>query len=74
MTTWSLDDLTAHLLALRVRGEFMEMPGLQLNLPQAQRLWGLESTRCEAILNALVDTGFLRRTRDQAFALRRNQP
>jgi hypothetical protein len=52
----------------------MEMPGLQLNLRQAQRLWGLESMRCEAILNALVDAGFLTRTRDQVFARRVNQP
>ena len=52
----------------------MEMPGLQLNLPQAQRFWWLEATHCAAILNALVDAGFLTRTRNQAFALRRNQP
>ena len=70
----SLDDLAAHQLVARVRGEFIEMPGLQLNLQQAQRLWGLESVRCEAILNALVDTGFLRRTRQSVFALRGSQP
>lgn len=74
MTPPSLEDLTTQQLAFRVRGEFMEMPGLQLNLPQAQRFWGLEATHCAAILNALVDAGFLTRTRNQAFALRRNQP
>lgn len=26
----------------RVRGEFLEMPGLRLTMPQARRLWGLE--------------------------------
>lgn len=74
MTTRSLEDLTMQQLFLRVRGEFMEMPGLQVNVRQAQRLWGLESTCCEAILNTLVDTGFLTPTRGEAFALRRNRP
>jgi hypothetical protein len=73
MTAASSEDLATHQLALRVRGEFIEMPGLRLNLRQAQRLWGLESSYCEAILNSLVAVGFLTRTRDQAFALRRNQ-
>ena len=70
----SLDELTANKLALRVRGEFMEMPGLRLNLAQAQRLWGLDSTRCEAILKALVDMGFLTCTREQMFVRRASQP
>jgi hypothetical protein len=51
----------------RVQGEYMEMPGLRLTLPQAQRLWGLDSTACDALLGALVDAKFLFRTRDGAF-------
>jgi hypothetical protein len=27
----------------RIRGEYLEMPGLCLTLAQAQRLWGLEA-------------------------------
>ena len=51
----------------RVRGEFLEMPGLRLTAPQARRLWGLDAASCEALLDALVRTNFLFRTRDGAF-------
>lgn len=51
----------------RVQGEFLEMPGLRLTLPQAQRLWGLDQTACGTLLGALVDSKFLFRTRDGAF-------
>jgi len=51
----------------RVQGEFLEMPGLRLTEPQARRLWGLDSTVCQALLDALVDARFLLRTRDGAF-------
>ena len=70
---YSSTDLKVHELATRVRGEFVEMPGLRLDLPQAQRLWGLDSTRCEAVLSALVDAGCLTVTRG-VFALRTSQP
>ena len=52
----------------------MEMPGLRLNLPQAQRLWRVDMTACEAVLKALVDTGFLTYTRQQMFVLRTSHP
>jgi hypothetical protein len=52
----------------RARAEFMEMPGLQLTLEQAARLWHLERESCEAILSTLVQTGFLVRTARAAFA------
>lgn len=51
----------------RIQGEFVEMPGLRLTAPQAQRLWGLERDVCDALLGALVDAKFLSRTRDGAF-------
>ena len=34
----------------RIQGEFVEMPGLRLTAPQAQRLWGLERDLCDALL------------------------
>jgi hypothetical protein len=43
----------------RLRGEYLEMPGLQLTREQVQRLCGLERTVCERVLHALVDTRFL---------------
>ena len=51
----------------RIRGEFLEMPGLRLTREQARRLWRLDETACEAVLGALVDARFLARTRDGAF-------
>ena len=51
----------------RIQGEFLEMPGLRLTAPQAQRLWGLERGMCDALLSALVDAKFLAQTRDGAF-------
>jgi hypothetical protein len=53
----------------RVRAEFLEMPGLSLTLGQAQRLWGLEGRTCEALLNSLIDSRFLRRTDRGLFVL-----
>ena len=51
----------------RVRGEFLEMPGLRLTPQQARRLWRLDETECRAVLGALVDARFLAKTRDGAF-------
>lgn len=54
-------------LLYRVRNEYLEMPGLRLTLEQAQRLWHLRRSECEALLRVLVDTGFLARTSAGAF-------
>lgn len=52
----------------RIRGEYREMPGLQLSLTQACRLWGLDPSACEALLSALVAEGFLACRRNRAYA------
>jgi hypothetical protein len=49
-------------LAERVRGEYREMPGLQLTLAQACRLWNTDVTVSQHVLDALVETAFLRRS------------
>jgi hypothetical protein len=46
----------------RVRAEFVEMPGLELTLPQAVRLWGLGVDDCRHVLDLLADAGFLKWT------------
>jgi hypothetical protein len=46
-------------LLRRIRGEFIEMPGLRLTFRQAQRLWGLDARTCESVLARLVGTKFL---------------
>ena len=51
-----------HRLVHRVRSEFNEMPGLQLTLPQAARLWGLDKDASLQVIDALVDVAFLRWT------------
>ncbi len=51
----------------RIRGEYLEMPGLRLTAAQARRLWRLDESSCEAVLGALVDARFLAKTRDGAF-------
>lgn len=45
-----------------VLAEYAEMPGLSLTLPQAQRLWALERSTCEAIFNRLTAMRVLRMT------------
>ncbi len=54
-------------LAHRVRSEYLEMPGLKLTSRQAQRLWSLDHGLCERLLDKLVQSRFLARTRDGAF-------
>ena len=51
----------------RIRGEYLEMPGLRLTTAQAQRLWNLDRPTCENMLGALVATRFLQQTRDGSF-------
>ena len=48
-----------HDLCARVWAEFREMPGLDLTLPQAVRLFSLDRARCARVLDALVVSGVL---------------
>jgi len=57
-----MSPLELHAAVERVRGEFLEMPGLRLTVPQAARLWGLDLASCEEVLEVLIRTSFLRRT------------
>jgi hypothetical protein len=45
----------------QICGEYLEMPGLQLTLAQASRLWNTNLAVSQGVLDALVDTAFLRR-------------
>ena len=44
-----------------IYSEYREMPGLQLTLPQAMRLWSSDRDTCAHVLESLVDASFLRR-------------
>ena len=48
-----------HDLCLRVLSEFREMPGLNLTLPQAARLFSLDRSHCAHVLLTLVTRGAL---------------
>jgi hypothetical protein len=43
----------------RVRGEYLEMPGLRLTFAQAARFWSLDRGTCARVLDALVKARFL---------------
>lgn len=55
-------------LFTRLRGEYLEMPGLRLTLEQAQRVCGVERALCKAVLDALVADQFLCVTSGGAYA------
>ena len=46
-------------LVEHVRAEFLEMPGLQLTLEQAQRFWSIDQVACRQVFNSLIEMGFL---------------
>ncbi len=55
---------------LRIKAEFLEMPGLKLTVRQAQRLWALDPETCRALIDELTASNFLTRTRDGAIMRR----
>jgi DNA-binding MarR family transcriptional regulator len=59
------DDLVR--LRHRVRGEFLEMPGLMVEPTQAARLWATDRAMTTQILDDLVESGFLWKTRDGSY-------
>ena len=56
------------ILIERIRGEYLEMPGLRLTLPQAQRLFGLDPAACALVFETLTRERFLTRSHDGRFA------
>lgn len=53
---------TTESLMHRIRGEFIEMPGLRLTCSQAARLWQLDVATAASLLASLADARFLYRT------------
>jgi len=49
-------------------GELERLPGLRLTLRDAVRRWSIDQTRMHAMLEALVDTGWLRVLPDGTYA------
>jgi hypothetical protein len=55
--------------ALRVRSEFLEVPGLTISVPQVARMFGLRSEHAGAILATLEREHFLAQTANGAYHL-----
>ena len=51
----------------RVRSEYLEMPDLALTRWQMRRLWFLDAPLCDAVVDALVASGFLCRGRNNTY-------
>jgi hypothetical protein len=62
MTT--VDNSVDAALVERILGEYREMPGLALTLPQARRLWGCDALTCDCVVGMLVQQGRLKWSRD----------
>jgi len=54
----------------RVRVEYLEMPGLALTKPQMRRLWLLDESTCDAIVDVLVLSEFLYQRSDHTYMRR----
>lgn len=48
--------------ALRLRNEFLEVPGLTISVPQVARILGLRAEHAAAILETLASERFLTQT------------
>jgi hypothetical protein len=55
----SIDQTEENMLRARVYAEFREMPGLRITLPQAAKLFSIDSVRCQTVLGSLVERGEL---------------
>jgi DNA-binding IclR family transcriptional regulator len=53
----------------RIAGEYFEMPGLKLRSDQAARLFGIDRTTAQRLLDELCDRRVLVRTCDGAYRL-----
>jgi hypothetical protein len=57
------DDAVDSCLIERVLGEYREMPGLELTIEQAHRLFGSDCVTCQRIADVLVERRVLRWSR-----------
>ena len=60
--------LVDQVVLARIRGEYLEMPGLSLKAAQLQRFCGVEREVCKHVLDALVEGNFLLLKSDGVYA------
>ena len=58
----------------RIRAEYLEMPGLSLTKSQMLRLWRMDASLCDAVVDALVESGFLRLRADLTYRRVQERP
>jgi DNA-binding IclR family transcriptional regulator len=63
----SLSTISIEQRLCRIRGEYLEMPGLRLTSAQAQRLLGLDQESCLQLLESLTRERFLYRHADGTY-------
>jgi hypothetical protein len=63
----SAQDTPLETLLARVVGEYRESPGLSLTRAQFQRLWSLDGETCDSLVDTLIASHVLRRTRTGSF-------
>jgi len=63
----AIDSRRIHDLVIRIRAEYLELPGLRLTLEQASRLFGVSLDECQPVLSRLVSIRFLKTLRDGSF-------
>jgi hypothetical protein len=64
MAADNAQDRSDRTLCTRIVGEYLEMPGLNVTIPQACRLWDIDPPRCVHVLGTLLASGFLRKSGD----------
>src|SRR5262249_14981569 len=65
----NVDDNTIDDWLRLIQAEYLEMPCLQLTRAQVRRLWALDPELCDALLDVLVGSEFLRKTDHQTYVL-----
>jgi len=63
----SLSTISIEQRLCRIRGEYLEMPGLRLTSAQAKRLLGLDEQTCLQLLELLTRERFLYRQTDGTY-------
>ena len=58
----------------QIRAEYVEMPGLSLTKEQMRRLWRFDEPLCNAVVDALLASGFLERRADSVYVRRSARP
>jgi hypothetical protein len=67
--TCSINDVDLCGCVRRALVEYLAMPGLSLTAAQMQRLWAIDRTHCDAVLDVLVTARLLQRTDTGTYVL-----